>query len=94
MKTLKEFIDEYRLVCTDTWGDAMEAWFECAGQLNKRGFLVPANWEYGAPLGQNGTDESSYWYELFENTEDETLVKIGNFLFRYCQLLKRAGVSY
>jgi hypothetical protein len=93
MKNLKEFLNEYRLICSDSWGDAMEAWFECAGQMFKRGLDVPNEWEYRPALG-GATDSESYWYDLFENTSDETLLTIGNFLFRYCLLLKRHGKDY
>ena len=94
MKTLRDFIDEYRLTCSDTWGCAMEAWFECAGQLTKRGMSVPNEWEYRPPLGSDGTDEESYWYELFEQATPELMNEIGEFLFRYCMLLKRAKKDY
>jgi len=91
--TLKKFKNEYRLICTDTWGDAMDAWFECAGQMNKRAMEIPRTWEYRPGLGI-GTDTESYWYELFENAKANELVQIGRFLFRYCQYLKFKGKDY
>lgn len=94
MKTLKEFLSEYRLMASDTWGDATEAWFECAGQMYKRSLSIPTKWQYRPGLGGDGTDTESYWFELFENTSDEVLLTIGKFLFRYCELLERNGKSY
>jgi hypothetical protein len=92
--TIKEFKQEYRLICSDTWGNAMEAWFECTGHLNKRGLYIPAEWEYRPAMGTNGTDEESYWYELFEVATDEQLIIIGDFLFRYCEYLRFKGKDY
>lgn len=94
LNSLKEFKDEFRLICSDTWGNALDAWFECAGQMNKRGLLIPYEWEYRPGLGGDGTDEDSYWFELFENTNDDLLINIGNFLFRYCQFLRHCKVDY
>jgi len=92
--TMKKFKNEFRFACSDTWGDAVEAWFECAGQLFKRGEQIPDCWEYSPVLGSDGTDENSYWYELFENAKTVDLIVIGNFLFRYCKYLKFKKVGY
>lgn len=92
--TFKGFKDEYRLICSDTWGNAMEAWFECAGQMNKRGMPIPPEWNYRPGMGSDGTDEESYWNEIFEGITDEMLVRIGQFMTRYCQFLKFKGVDY
>lgn len=94
INSLKEFKNEFRLVCSDTWGEALGAWFECAGQMNKRGMPIPSEWEYSPGLGGDGTEPDSYWYELFENSTGNMLREIGNFLFRYCQYLKYNGVDY
>ena len=91
--TIKVFKSEYRLICTDTWGNAMDAWFEAAGQMNKRALPIPKEWEYKAGLG-NGTDTESYWFEMFENLTDTELINIGNFLFRYCQFLRFKEINY
>lgn len=93
MKNLKDFFEKFRLICCDTWGEPIEAWFECVGQMNKRGLLIPEKYEYHPGLG-NGTDKESYWYELYEATSDEMLVIIGEFLFRYCRLLKHFRKDY
>ncbi|NJO63184.1 MAG: hypothetical protein HC836_34685 [Richelia sp. RM2_1_2] len=93
MKTLKEFKDEYRSICVDTWGDALEAWFECTGHMNKRKIKIPAKWEYDPGAG-NGTCKESYWHSIFKNMSDEMLVKIGSFLFRYCEYLRFKEVNY
>ena len=91
---LKEFKSEFRLICSDTWGDAMEAWFECAGHLYNRNEQMPGKWEYSPGLGGDGTDEDCYWYELFENATTKELHVIGSYLFRYCEYLKFKKVDY
>ena len=94
MKTLQSFKDEFRLICCDLWGDALEAWFECCGQMNKRGILIPECWDYFPGMGGDGTDIDSYWHELFEVVSTRLLKKIGDFLFRYCQFLKFKKMDY
>jgi len=92
---LKEFKSELRLTSDgDNWGNAMGTWFECAGQVNKRGLIVPWHWEYRPGMGSDGTDPESYYYPLFENTDKNDLFIIGEFLCRYCQYLDFKGLSY
>lgn len=93
--TLKQFQQEFNLVFSgDEWGSTLEAWFECAGQMNKRGLQIPDKWEYRPGMGSDGTDPESYWFELFENCTDKNLVTIGNYLFKECEKLKRQGKDY
>jgi hypothetical protein len=95
MDSIKEFKQEYALIGDyDHWGNAMEAWFECAGQMNKRGLDIPHEWQYRPGMGSDGTDTDSYWHELFSTTPDDILCAIGNLLFRYCAFLKYKGVDY
>ena len=91
---LKDFKFEFRLICSDEWGTAMEAWFEACGHLNSRGETIPAEWEYRPALGTDGRDEESYWNELFESASTEELWAIAKLMARYCQVLKLAGVDY
>lgn len=93
-ENLKSFIKEFRLICSDSWGDAMEAWFEATGQMYKRGLDIPAEWLYRPALGSDGTDSESYWHEMFEETSDEVILQIANLMCRYCDLLKRNGKDY
>ena len=90
---LKEFKEEFRLMCDDTRGDALDAWFECAGHMYERGIDIPNEWKYVHGLG-DGTFEQSWWYDFFKESTNEELIKIGNFLFRYCQYLKFKGKDY
>jgi hypothetical protein len=90
---LKQFKQEFRLICSDEWGDAMDAWFECAGRLSIRGLNIPDNWEYRTGLG-SPCDRDSYFYSLFKESTTKDLRIIGNFLFRYCQMLKHQGKDY
>lgn len=94
LNSFAEFKNEFRLICCDTWGDALDAWFECAGHMNKRRLQIPASWGYSTGMGSNGTEKESYWHSLFSNTSDNLLVQIGSFLFRYCQYLKFKNVDY
>lgn len=91
---LKEFKNEYRLVCGDTWGDAMEAWFESTGQMNKRGLNIPFEWNYSPGLGGDGTDSESYWFDLMEECTNEEIETIAYFMARYCEYLRFKEVDY
>ena len=90
---LKQFKEEFRLMCDDTWGDALDASFECAGHMYKRGIDIPYEWKYSHGLGY-GAFEQSWWYDFFDESTNEELIKIGNFLFRYCKYLKFKGKDY
>ena len=90
---LKEFKNEFRLICTDTWGDALESWFECAGHMHSRNLPIPNNWKYSAGAG-SGMDIDSYFHAIFMGVSDEELINIGNFLFRYCEFLRYKGINY
>ena len=91
---LKSFKNELRLVTSDTWGSAMDAWFECAGHMHNKGIKIPEDWDYSTGASGDGTEEDNYFYELFLNTDNEMLIEIGSFLFRYCQYLKFKGLDY
>ena len=92
--TLRQFKDEWRLKCTDSWGDAMEVWFECAGWLHWNGENIPIEWEYSPGAGGDGRDKESYWYELFAETPVSLLHEIGRLMTRYCQYLRFKGLDY
>ncbi len=89
---INSFKDEFRLMCTDSWGCAMEAGFEATGQMCLRWLDIPKEWEYKA--GLSPTDDETYFHETFENCTDDELIAIANFLFRYCQMLKHYGKDY
>lgn len=91
---LKEFKNEFRLICSDTWGNALDAWFECCGHLDKKGAKIPAKYEYRKGASNDGRDKDSYWFSLFRVCTVTQLRVIGEFLFRYCQYLKFKEVDY
>lgn len=94
MKNLKEFKEEFRLICCDTWGDAMDAWFEVAGRMHVKKMKIPDEWQYRPAPGGNPCNKESQFYIEFRYANAATLREIGNFLFRYCQLLKHFGKDY
>ena len=89
---LKEFKEEFRLMCDDTWGDALDAWFECVGHMFMRGLFIPFEWKYWH--GSNAVYEQSWFHKFFKESSNAELIIIGNFLFRYCQYLKIKGKDY
>lgn len=98
---LKKFKEEFRMMSTDTWADALDAWFEIAGQLHLRGAFLPNEWDYKPASKVGGRDykstilnEDSYFHEIFDNAETNDLIDIGKFLFRYSQYLRYNGIDY
>lgn len=91
---LQQFKSEYRMMCNDTWGCAMEAWFECAGWLYSMDVSLPLEWEYSAGICGDGREPDCYWYDIFSTLDRDQLMDIGTFLFRYCQYLQFKGVNY
>lgn len=94
--TIQEFKHELKGtdIKYDSWGETMSAWFECAGQVWKRGLPIPHEWQYSPGMGGDGTDEDNYWHEMFEAATDEQLTAIGNFLERLSNILKAKGLDY
>lgn len=91
---LKEFKNEYRGVCTDTWGSALDAWFECAGRMYWRKMPIPADWKYWPGASNDGREPESYWYALFARCSNNQLIAISNFLTRYCRYLEYKKMDY
>jgi hypothetical protein len=93
---LQQFKSELRLagIKFDPWGEAMGAFFECAGRMNRRGLDIPGEWNYRPGAGSDGTDKDSYWYSLFARCGNKQLAEIGAYLFRLTNALERAGKSY
>lgn len=93
---LTQFKNELRLmgVKHDPWGVTMEAFFECAGRMNRRNLDIPPEWEYRPAIGTDGTDKESYWYSLFARCGNKQLPTIGNYLYRLTKTLEKAGKSY
>lgn len=94
--TLEQFKHELRAtdIKYDPWGCSMEAFFECAGRMNRRRLDVPAEWEYRPGAGSNGTDKQSNWYVPFARCSNKQLSIIGNYLYRLTAIIDKAGKSY
>lgn len=94
--TIKDFKAEFRLVCSDAWGECMNVWFEIAEELWHRNLSIPAEWEFrpAAILTKDSRDKDNYWFELFNNCKASDLRKIGALIHRYAQFLKFKGIDY
>lgn len=90
---LTEFKKEYRQICVDTWGDAMEAWFECVGRMYKRHLDIPSKYQYKAGILSPCEKESNFYY-FFKDCNKKELTQIAEFLYRYCSYLKYKKVDY
>jgi hypothetical protein len=94
MSILKEFKKEFKLVCSDKWGEAMGTWFDVANVLLSRGIQAPKHWQFKpSPLGAD-LDQDSYWIPVLESYTSQDLTTIGNFLERYTRLLRHNGLDY
>jgi hypothetical protein len=93
MLNVSTFKKDFRLVNTDTWGEAMCAWFDVATELTHRGVPIPKEWNYRSGLA-TAIEEDSYWYESFVNAKDQELIEIGNYLERFTRYLKHLGADY
>lgn len=89
----QDIINEFRLMCSDSWGDSMELSFAVAGEMYERGMAIPKKWKYyPSPFGAK--DEDSYWTKPLETVTDEDLERLLTFCWRYTNLLKRHGKDY
>jgi hypothetical protein len=91
-QAFKQFILEFRLMNTDTWGNAMDAWFEAVGRMYERGMNIPSKYSYSP--GLSPTEEGCYFHEMFIKMDSSTLVYIAEFMYRYCRLLTHFKKNY
>lgn len=82
-------------MCTDTWSDAMEAWFEAVGIMYDRNLHIPSKYYYEpAPALNIQSSPDSYWHDSFNLLSNEDLIDVAEFLYRYCSFLQYKGVDY
>lgn len=92
MSIVTAFKKEFRMISADTWGDAMDAWFEAVGHMYQRGIAIPAKYQYRPGLSQ--TEPESYWHDGCKAAQDSELEELAEYLFRYCQFLQYKGIDY
>lgn len=78
----------------DPWGEAMNAFFECAARLHKRNAVIPVEWQYRPAPCPDNTDKENYWYALFGRSGNNQLLQIGALLHRYTMYLRKKGKDY
>lgn len=78
----------------DKWGSAMMLFFDCASELYARGADIPPEWGYSPGLCDDPREEESYFYDIFKETEIDSLIRLGNILNRLCNIYKAQGLDY
>jgi hypothetical protein len=92
---LREFKNELKMLLgSDNWATCLDAQFECAAHLWWKSVAVPYEWEYSPGAVSDPREPDNYFYELFDLTEPDILIEIGNFLNRYCEIMRKAGMNY
>lgn len=91
---LREFKSEFKLMCGESWGDILEAWFEACGVLYDRGVALPAKYKYRPGASPKQTNEDNYFFDMFQNSSDDELLTIAEFCFKYAMLLKKYNKDY
>lgn len=78
----------------DKWGESMGAHFTIADALEER-YAVPSRWQYrpGITSGLAAIDDP-YVRQWISKVRTDTLVRAGEILHRYENLLERSGHSY
>lgn len=92
-KNLKEFKEEFRIMCLDPWNDTVDIWLEAVGHMHRRNFHIPKEWEYNPGKTNDGTEQDCWAYDSFELIDNVELVKIANFMFRYLRYLEFKGIK-
>lgn len=91
MKTLnlkQLFINDFRVMCTDTFKDAKECHFEALAHLHYRNIPIDSNREYYNPISDD-RNEDNYFFEFFSNYSDDELIIVEKFLYRYLRYIKK-----
>ena len=83
----------------DPWGAGMDIFFQLAEFMYKTNIDIPSEWDYKpSPLMTNDfTDqdyEENYYFELFRNTSENDLKKLGEILYKYTGILKTMNKDY
>lgn len=91
----KRIIQEFRLFNSgDAWGHCMHWWFTVADELYWREGYTPPHWRFKpSPLGPVN-DPDDFAASVAKEIGAEALIKVGNCLFRYANLLKRHNKDY
>lgn len=94
--TIKDYKFEFSLVNGKHTGDrlygAFDLLFSICAELSYRDSNYPFDhWEYKEPISTDYRDDESYWFDLLEQTDTQTLINLGNLLNRYLNHLKYNG---
>lgn len=89
----KEFAPDYG-PNNDPWGHAMGAFFNVAGELDRRGCDMPPEWGYRCGMGGPEVDEWAQGVLDDLKPTNAELLRLGRFLHRLTARLDRAGRSY
>ena len=90
--TIPEFKDKFKLVCNDTWVDALDAWFEAVGQMYLRKIPIPVEYEYAAGHADVIDEDSKFHTDFIKATNDQ-ITAIADYLTRYMKVLKANGLN-
>lgn len=94
--TAHQALNEFRLGWDsgDKWGSAMQALFAiCEVLVWDRNECTPHEWKYCPGLGQS-CEEDELEFTLARELSTEVLIRTGNVLNRYIDLLERYGHDY
>jgi hypothetical protein len=94
--TLRSLVDEFKRddLKGDPWGTTMGWFFRVADCLYFRDVDIPDEWKFRpSPCGsQNEPDD--FVVQVIEAEDNETLLRFGNLMHRFCDVLKKAGRDY
>lgn len=95
--TKKDLVAEFRIAedwRDDPWGTSMSVWFQVAAELYARGTKIPFHWNYTAGASNDPREPESYWFDVLQDCESDTLREFGNMLFVYSRKLSALGYDY
>ena len=79
----------------DAFGSLMALWFPLAAVLTLDHSGVPPDWHYRpGGLGPNLADEDTYLVELYRDTSESDLLRLGAVLSRANRRIDARGDSY
>ena len=99
LKDLKTEFHNFSDHSYDPWSASMDIFFQLAEYMYKTDMPIPSEWDYRpSPLMTDDfTDQDykeNYYFELFKNTSESDLEKLGNILHRYTGILKTINKDY
>ena len=90
--TIADFKNKFKTICTQTYPDALDAWFEAVGQMHLRCIPIPADYDY-LPGKADVIDEDCRFHKDFIKATNDEIIALARYITKYLRVLKSHGLD-